>query len=78
MRHRVHVLPRQPVRVVIDLRTTSVRTFSKTGRKCRRKKKARSASRLREPTESNVTCHVFLLSDGVAEFEGADLEGIFV
>ena len=32
----------------------------------------------KKPTESNVTCHVFLVSDGVAEFEGADLEGIFV
>ena len=32
----------------------------------------------KKPTESNVTCHVFLVCDGVAEFEGADLEGIFV
>ena len=32
----------------------------------------------KKPTESNVTCHVFLISDGVAEVEGADLEEIYV
>ena len=32
----------------------------------------------KKPTESNVTFHVFLVSEGFAQFEGADLEGIFV
>ena len=62
--------------LVIDLRTTSEKDLFGNGKEMSKKKESQISVEIKEkPTESNVTCHVFLLSDGVAEFEGADLEG---
>ena len=65
--------------LVIDLRTTSDKDLFGNGKEMSKKKESQISIEIKKkPTESNVTCHVFLLSDGVVKFEGADLEGIFV
>ena len=65
--------------LVIDLRTTDGQNLFGNGKEMSKKKESQISIEIKKkPTESNVTCHVFLVSDGVAEFEGADLEGIFV
>ena len=65
--------------LVIDLRTTSDKNLFGNGKEMSKKKESKISIEIKKkPTESNMTCYVFLVSDGVAEFEGADLEGIFV
>ena len=65
--------------LVIDLRTTSDKNLFGNGKKMSKKKESQISIEIKKkPTGSNLTSHVFLLSDGVAEFEGADLDGIFV
>ena len=65
--------------LVIDLRSTSEKDLFGNGKEMSKKKESQISVEIKKkPTESNVTCRVFLLSDGLAEFEGADLEGIFV
>ena len=65
--------------LVIDLRTTGDKNLLGNGKEMSKKKESQVSIEIKKkPTESNVTCHVFLVSDGVAEFEGADLDGIFV
>ena len=64
--------------LVIDLRTTSEKNLFGNGKEMSKKKESQISIKIKKkPTESNVTCHVFLVScfPGV---EGADLEGIFV
>ena len=66
-------------RLVIDLRTTSDKNLFGNEKEMSKKKESQISIEVKKkPTESNVTCHVFVVSDGVAKFEGADLEGIFV
>ena len=65
--------------LVIDLRSMSEKDLFGNGKEMSKKRESQISVEIKKkPTESNVTCHVFLLSDGLAEFEGADLEGIFV
>ena len=65
--------------LIIDLRTTGDKNLLGNGKEMSKKKESQVSIEIKKkPTESNVTCHVFLVSDGVAEFEGADLDGIFV
>ena len=65
--------------LVIDLRTTGDKNFFGNGKEMSKKKESQVSIEIKKkPTDGNVTCHVFLVSDGVAEFEGADLDGIFV
>ena len=65
--------------LVVDLRTTSEKNPFGNRKEMSKKKESQISIEIKKkPTENNVTCHVFLLSDGVAEFEGADLEEIFV
>ena len=65
--------------LVIDLRTTGDKNLFGNGKEMSKKKESQVSIEIKKkPTDGNVTCHVFLVSDGVAEFEGADLDGIFV
>lgn len=65
--------------LVIDLRTTDDKNLFGNGKAMSKKKESQVSIEIKKkPTESNITCHVFLVSDGFAQFEGADLEGIFV
>ena len=53
--------------LVIDLRTTSEKNLFGNGKEMSKKKESQISIEIKKkPTESNVTCHVFLVSDGVA------------
>ena len=65
--------------LVIDLRTTSDRDLYGNGKEMSKKKESQISIEIKKkPTDTNVTCHVFLVSDGIAEFKGADLEAIYI
>ena len=63
--------------LVIDLRTTDDKNLFGNGKEMSKKKESQVRIEIKKkPTESNVTCYVFLVSDGFVQFEGATLEGI--
>lgn len=65
--------------LVIDLRTTADKNLFGNGKEMSKKKESQISVEInKKTTESNITCHVFLVSDGFAQFEGAELEGVFV
>lgn len=65
--------------LVIDLRTTNEKDVYGNGKEMSKKKENKICIEIKKrPTESDMTCHIFLLPDGIVEFEGTDLEGLFV
>ena len=63
--------------LVIDLRTTDDKNLFGNGKEMSKKKESQVRSEIKKkPTDSNVTCYVFLVSDGFVQFEGSDLEAI--
>ena len=65
--------------LVIDLRTTSDKNLFGNGKEMSKKKESKITIKIKKkPTDTDMMCHIFLVSDGVAEFEGVDLEGIYV
>ena len=60
--------------LVIDLRTTSEENLFGNGKEMSKKKDSQISVEIKKkPTESDMTCYVFLVSEGVTEFEGSDL-----
>ena len=65
--------------LVIDLRTTSDKNLFGNGKEMSKKKESKITIKIKKkPTDTDMTCHIFLASDGVVELEGADLEGLYV
>lgn len=65
--------------LVIDLRTTSDKNLFGNGKEMSKKRESQISIEIKKKaTEANVTCHVFLVSDGIAAFEDTDLEGIYI
>ena len=63
--------------LVVDLRTTGDSNLFGNGKQMSKKKESQVRVEIKKkPTNSNVTCHVFLVSDGFVQFEGANLEAI--
>lgn len=63
--------------LVIDLRTTSDKNLLGNGKTMSKKKESQISIEIKKKATTNdVTCSVYLVSDGFAQFEGANLESI--
>ena len=63
--------------LVVDLRSTAHKFLFGNGKTMSKKKESQITIEIKKKATTNdVTCYVYLVSDGFAQFEGANLEGI--
>ena len=63
--------------LVVDLRSTDDKNLFGNGKQMSKKKESQISIEIKKKATTNdLTCYVYLVSDGFAQFVGASLEGI--